>query len=575
MKELRQIVHFLKPHWGWAVISPICVATEVVAELLQPHIMSIIVNQGVLGGDTSLIVPLGIRMVLVVLVGMLGGLLSIFAAGTVSYRMGADIRSALFRKTMSLSFKNIDKLQTGSLITRMTGDVQRVQSVVQASMRLLFRSPILFFGAVSMMLMIHLGLSSVLLVLLPVLIFFVVMILKHAYPQFLAIQKLTDRQNTIVQEYVSGIRVVKSHVNEQGEYERFKKNNDELVESSLRVTRWVVLLGPVMSLLLNIGIAVIVYYGAQLLDVGEINVGDIMACVNYMAQILLSLMMASRIIMSITEASASMYRIDEVLLADDDEVVEVSAEGNDTTDAIVFDHVSFSYDENHRRGTEVLNDVSFSIRKGGTLAIVGGTGAGKSTVTNLIARFYRPSSGKIWLEGKDINDIEEERLRQMVGLVMQESLLFSGTLRDNLRWGNLSATDDELMRACAVARISDFVEAQPDGLNYRVSPKGMNLSGGQRQRLSIARTLAGHHDIILLDDCLSAVDLRTDSLIRKELAKVEATKVIVAQRMNTIRNADKILVLEQGEIIGQGTHEELYASCPLYREMCDKQMNAN
>lgn len=575
MRELRQIMHFLKPHWRWAIISPICVATEVVAELLQPYIMSVIVNQGVLGGDTSLIVPMGIRMVLVVLMGMLGGLLSIFAAGTVSYRMGADIRSALFRKTMSLSFKDIDQLQTGSLITRMTSDVQRVQSVVQASMRLLFRSPILFFGAVSMMLMIHLGLSSVLLVLLPVLIFSVVLILKQAYPQFLVIQKLTDRQNTIVQEYISGIRVVKSHVNERGEYERFKRNNDELVDSSLRVARWVVLLGPVMSLLLNIGIAVIVYYGAQLLDVGEINVGDIMACVNYMAQILLSLMMASRIIMSITEASASMSRIDEVLLADDEEPVDMSVKRTETSDAIVFDHVSFSYDKNPRRGTEVLNDISFSIRKGGTLAIVGGTGAGKSTITNLIARFYHPTSGKIWLDGTDINDIDEERLRQMVGLVMQESLLFSGTLRENLRWGNLSATDDDLMRACSMARIADFVEAQPDGLDYQVSPKGMNLSGGQRQRFSIARTLAGCHDIIVLDDCLSAVDLRTDSLIRKELAKVDATKVIIAQRMNTIRNADKILVLEQGEIIGQGTHEELYASCALYKELCDKQMNAN
>lgn len=573
MKELKQILHFLKPHWRWAILSPICVATEVVAELLQPHIMSVIVNEGVLGGDTSLIYTMGIRMVVVVVLGMLGGLLSIFAAGTVSYRMGADVRSALFRKTMSLSFKHVDQLQTGSLITRMTSDVQRVQSVVQASMRLLFRSPILFMGAVSMMLMIHLGLSSVLLVLLPLLIFFVVLILKRAFPQFLAIQETTDRQNTILQEFISGIRVVKSHVNEEGEFDRFKTNNDELVERSLRVARWVVLLGPVMSLLLNLGIAAIVYYGAILLQLGDVNVGDIMACVNYMAQILLSLMMASRIIMSITEASASMRRIDEVLLTEDDRYDSPEDISSDDNFAIRFDHVSFSYDEESNAKAEVLSDISFSLRKGETLAIVGGTGAGKTTLMSLLARFYPPTSGRVYLLGKDIASYSEDELRHCVGMVMQETLLFYGTLRDNLKWGNLSATDEELLDACEKARIRDFVETQPEGLDYTVSQKGLNLSGGQRQRFSIARTLAGHHDILILDDCLSAVDMQTEAAIKRSLSKIGATKVIVSQRMSTVRHADMILVLEQGRMIGYGDHEELYASCELYKEMCDRQMN--
>lgn len=573
MKELKQILHFLKPHWRWAILSPICVATEVVAELLQPHIMSVIVNEGVLGGDTSLIYTMGIRMVVVVVLGMFGGLLSIFAAGTVSYRMGADVRSALFRKTMSLSFKHVDQLQTGSLITRMTSDVQRVQSVVQASMRLLFRSPILFMGAVSMMLMIHLGLSSVLLVLLPLLIFFVVLILKRAFPQFLAIQETTDRQNTILQESISGIRVVKSHVNEEGEFNRFKTNNDELVDRSLSVARWVVLLGPVMSLLLNLGIAAIVYYGAVLLQVGDVNVGDIMACVNYMAQILLSLMMASRIIMSITEASASMRRIDEVLLKDEEDFIPTGCPSADDCFAIRFDHVSFSYDEESNAKAEVLSDISFSLRKGETLAIVGGTGAGKTTLMSLLARFYPPTSGRVYLLGKDIASYSEDELRHCVGMVMQETLLFYGTLRDNLKWGNLSATDEELLDACEKARIRDFVETQSEGLDYTVSQKGLNLSGGQRQRFSIARTLVGHHDILILDDCLSAVDMQTEAAIKRSLSKIDATKVIVSQRMSTVRHADMILVLEQGRMIGYGDHEELYASCELYKEMCDRQMN--
>ncbi len=571
LRELKQILHFLKPHWRWAILSPICVATEVVAELFQPHIMSVIVNEGILAGDSSVIYTLGIRMVAVVLVGMLGGLLSIFAAGTVSYRMGADLRSSLFRKIMGLSFRQVDKLQTGSLITSMTADVQQVQSVVQASMRLLFRSPILFVGAVSMMLMIHLRLSSILLVLLPLLIFIVSFILKRAFPQFLAIQQRVDRQNTIVQEYVSGIRVVKSHVNEKGEFDRFKQNNDDLVARSLRVTRWVVLLGPAMSLLLNIGIAVIVYYGAILLGEGEVNVGDIMACVNYMAQILLSLMMASRIIMSMTEASASMRRIDEVLLSAEESVPASDPSLRPADEAICFDHLSFSYEEDAKGMREVLSDISFSVKKGETLAIVGGTGAGKSTVTSLLARFYYPTAGHLYLNGKDIASYEEEALHRCVGMVMQETLLFHGSLRDNLRWGNLSATDEDLLCACEKAQIREFVEAQPEGLDYVVSQKGLNLSGGQRQRFSIARTLVGTHEILVLDDCLSAIDLQTEAKIRKTLSELKVTKVIVSQRMSSIRHADKILVLEQGRLLGYGNHEELYDSCPLYKEMCDRQ----
>ncbi len=572
MNELKHILRFLRPHWKWAVLSPLFVATEVVAELLQPYIMSNIVNQGVLGGNSSLIVPMGIQMAVIALLGMVGGLLSIFAAGTVSYRMGADIRSALFRKTMDLSFRDMDKLRIGSLITRMTSDVQRVQGVVQASMRLLFRSPVLFVGAVSMMLMVHLGLSSVLLVLLPILFFSIIKLLKHVYPQIINIQSAMDRQNTIVQEYVSGIRVVKSHVNEEGEQERFRTNNDEMVERSLRVARWMTLLGPIMSLLLNIGIAVIVYYGARLLELGEVNVGDIMACVNYMAQILLSLLMGSHIIVSITEARASMSRVDDVLSSAEPMSAEVRDGAGDSSDmAIVFDHVSFSYDDGV--GKEVLRDLCFSVKRGGTLAIVGGTGSGKSSVANLIARFYQPSAGTIWLNGQELNSYGEERLRKEVGMVMQDALLFSGTLRDNLRWGNLSATDDDLLLACEKAQIADFVKAQPEGLDYQVSQKGMNLSGGQRQRFSIARAIVGDYPILLLDDCLSAVDMRTEMLIRKELEEIEATKVVISQRMSSVRHADHILVMEQGRIIAQGTHESLYASCDLYKEMVDNQMH--
>ena len=267
-----------------------------------------------------------------------------------------------------------------------------------------------------------------------------------------------------------------------------------------------------------------------------------------------------------------MSRVDDVLSSAEPMSAEARDGADDSSDmAIVFDHVSFSYDDGV--GKEVLRDLCFSVKSGGTLAIVGGTGSGKSSVANLIARFYQPSAGTIWLNGQELNSYGEERLRKEVGMVMQDALLFSGTLRDNLRWGNLSATDDDLLLACEKAQIADFVKAQPEGLDYQVSQKGMNLSGGQRQRFSIARAIVGDYPILLLDDCLSAVDMRTEMLIRKELEKIEATKVVISQRMSSVCHADHILVLEQGRIIAQGTHESLYASCDLYKEMIDNQMH--
>ncbi|MBP5364835.1 MAG: ABC transporter ATP-binding protein [Bacteroidales bacterium] len=569
---MKELLRFLRPHLLLTILSPVFVTVEVVAELIQPDIMSGIVNEGVLGGNTSIILPEGIKMLIITLVGMLGGVLSIIAAGHVAYSFGADMRSAVFRKISYLSFSSIDNLQTGSLITRMTSDVSRVQSVIQASMRLLYRAPFMFIGAIFMVLSIDLGISSILLILLPILTFSIIFILKKSFPLFMVVQQRTDRLNTVVQETLAGVRVIKAYGQEEREKKRFAQANNDLIETNLKVSRRIILLGPVMSLILNIGIAVIVYYGARLVEAQSINVGDIMACTNYLTQILMSLMMASHVIMSMTEAKASLSRINEVLLTENN--IAQSA-GNKafapSANAIQFDNVSFKYDPNSASYT--LRNISFGIGSGQTIAIVGGTGSGKSTLALLMARFYDATEGRISISGTDINKLSTNELRRHVGIVMQQSFLFSGTIADNLRWGRPDATDDDIICACKQAQIYDFVQSLPDGINQQVSQQGVNLSGGQRQRLAIARTLIGRPDILILDDCLSAVDLKTEALLRQTLKELPATKVIIAQRISTIKDADLILILENGELVDQGTHDKLLQRCGIYREICESQQS--
>jgi ATP-binding cassette subfamily B protein len=577
LKNFREILHFLKPHWKLALVAPLLVLIEVGAELAQPKLMAEIVNNGVLGGEEGIILPVGLKMLFIILCGMVGGVLSIYAAGKVSYAFGADIREALFRKIEYFSFENIDKLQAGSLITRMTSDITRVQHVVQASMRLLFRAPFLFIGSIFMFFSISGNLTFILFVLLPILLFSVIYILRKAFPLFLVVQRKMDRLNTVIQETMAGIRVVKAYVREEGEKERFGKANDDLIDTTLKVSKTVVFLSPIMSLILNIGIVAVIWFGAKGVVSGDMNIGDIMACTNYMAQVLMSLMMASRVIMSITQAQASMERIQEVLHTENkikvstDKLPVVKEGGN-----IVFDHVWFRYgeqsqveeNEDHESSDGyVLRDISFSVKSGETLAIVGGTGSGKTTLVHLLSRFYDVTEGRILIDGEDIRNYTPEELRKKIGIVMQKTVLFSGTIEENLRWGKKDATDEELRRATSQAQIDGFIQGLKDGYDYYIEQGAVNLSGGQKQRLSIARTLLARPEIIILDDSLSAVDYRTESNIRKVLSHIPATKVIIAQRIGSIMDADKILLLEDGNRIGYGTHEELLESNQIYNEI--------
>lgn len=571
MKSIKVILAFLKQHLSLTLMAPLCVIIEVAAELAQPKIMSEIVNRGVIGGESEIITSLGIKMLALTLTGLCAGIFSIYAAGKVSYAFGADMRTKMFSRIQKFSFSNIDRLQTGSLITRITSDVTQVQNVIQASMRLLFRAPFMFIGAIVMVFMLDMKMVYILIVILPILLFTIIYILKKSFPLFTIVQQKMDKFNTIVQELLSGIRVVKAYVREDGEKKRFEASNEDYIASSLKVSKLIILMMPAMSFIMNLGIVGVIWFGEYEVADGNLNVGDIMACTNYMTQILMSLMMAQRVIMSITQAEASMVRINEVLETEceldlQSTGVEIPEDGY-----LEFDNVSFQYEGSNK---SQLSNISFKINKGETLAILGSTGSGKSTLVNLIPRFYDVTEGAIKIGGKDIREIDRKALQNSVGMVMQNTVLFSGTIADNMRMGNENSTDDEIIEALRQADIADFVLSLPDGLNHVIEQDATNISGGQRQRISIARTLISKPDILILDDSLSAVDLITESKIRKALNKLQMTKIIIAQRISSIKDANKILMIEDGKMLCYGTHDELYNSSVEYKEVYDSQVQS-
>lgn len=571
MKSIRIILQFLKKHLTLTLMAPLCVIIEVTAELVQPKIMSEIVNRGVIGGESDIITALGLKMLIITLVGVCAGVFSIYAAGQVSYAFGADMRTKMFTRIQKFSFSNIDRLQTGSLITRITSDVTQVQNVIQASMRLLFRAPFMFIGAIVMVFMLDLKMAYILIIILPILLFTIIYILKKTFPLFTIVQQKMDKFNTVVQELLSGIRVVKAYVREQGERERFEASNEDYIASSLKVSKLIIIMMPAMSFIMNLGVVGVLWFGEYEVADGRLNVGDIMACTNYMTQILMSLMMAQRVIMSITQAEASMVRINEVLETECELDLQATGVNVPEEGDLEFNNVSFRYEGSNK---DQLSNISFNIKKGETLAILGSTGSGKSTLVNLIPRFYDVTEGSIKIGGKDIREIDRKSLQNSVGMVMQNTVLFSGSIADNMRMGKEDATEEEMIDALKKADIADFVLSLPDGLNHKIEQDATNISGGQRQRISIARTLISEPDILILDDSLSAVDLITESKIRKALNKLKMTKIIIAQRISSIKDANKILMIEDGKMLCYGSHDELYKTSAEYKEVYDSQVQS-
>lgn len=559
---------FMKPYWLFCILAPLLMVLEVSMDLLQPLLMASIVDDGIMKGDIAHIQRNGLLMIGVAFIGLLGGVgCNIFAA-MASQNFGNDLRIRLFEHIQTLSFRNLDRLKTGSLITRLTNDVVQLQNFSQMILRMFVRTPMLLIGSLVMAIAISPSLTSVLLVSVPVLILILFFLIKRSFPLFSAMQSKLDGVNTVLQESLLGVRVIKAFVRADYEQDRFDQVNNEYTGTAIKAVRLIALNLPVLTLVLNASIVAVLWFGGLQHWGGTLAVGNLIAFINYMTQLMMSMLMLGGMLAFISRAKVSSDRVNEVL-ATSSEITEApdAAAAAIHRGHLEFEHVSFAYDE---AGSEqVLKDISFTVDPGQTVAIVGATGSGKSSLVGLIPRFYDVSGGEIRIDGTPLPSMELDRLRGSIGMVMQQVLLFSGTIRDNLRYGRPEATDEEVIRAAKAAQAHEFIANMPEGYDTQLGQRGVNLSGGQKQRLSIARALLTRPSILILDDSMSAVDLATEARIQEALEDLmkDTTCIVIAQRLSTAAGADLILVLEDGRIAAQGTHEELLQASPIYQDI--------
>lgn len=570
---MLKLARYLKYYKLQVTIGPVFKLLEAIFELIVPLIMANIIDIGVKNGDTNYIAKQGVLLVILGVTGLLSALICQYSASFASQGVGTILRRDLFHHINTLSHKEIDIIGTPSLITRMTSDINQIQLAVAMLIRLVIRAPFLVVGAMIMASTVSLKLSVIFFGAAALIGLTLYIIMSKSVPFFKTIQKRLDRISLISRENLRGNRVIRAFARQDEEEEKFSKAAQELTDASISAGRISVLLSPLTCIITNIAIALIIWFGGMNVNIGELSQGDIIALVNYMTQIMLAMVVVADLVVIFTRASASAQRINEIFETKTS-VTEEKAEKNPTAEndnAIEFRNVSFSYGEG-----EALKNVTFSIKKGETLGIIGGTGSGKSTFVNLIPRFYDATKGQVLVNGVDVKKYEIETLREKIGVVAQKTVLFKGSLRKNMQWGKEKATDDEIIKALKIAQSWDFVEKLPGKLDFDVAQGGKNFSGGQRQRLTIARALVKQPDILILDDSFSALDFATDANLRKELKEQTSgmTVVIVSQRASTIRNADKIVVLDEGECVGIGTHQELYKNCSEYREICLSQLSA-
>lgn len=570
---MLKLARYLKYYKLQVTIGPVFKLLEAVFELIVPLIMANIIDIGVKNGDTNYIAKQGVLLVILGVTGLLSALICQYSASFASQGVGTILRRDLFHHINTLSHKEIDIIGTPSLITRMTSDINQIQLAVAMLIRLVIRAPFLVVGAMIMASTVSLKLSVIFFGAAVLIGLTLYIIMSKSVPFFKTIQKRLDRISLISRENLRGNRVIRAFARQDEEEEKFSKAAQELTDASISAGRISVLLSPLTCIITNIAIALIIWFGGMNVNIGELSQGDIIALVNYMTQIMLAMVVVADLVVIFTRASASAQRINEIFEAKTS-VTEEKAEKNPTAEndnAIEFRNVSFSYGEG-----EALKNVTFSIKKGETLGIIGGTGSGKSTFVNLIPRFYDATKGQVLVNGVDVKKYEIETLREKIGVVAQKTVLFKGSLRKNMQWGKEKAIDEEIIKALKIAQSWDFVEKLPGKLDFDVAQGGKNFSGGQRQRLTIARALVKQPDILILDDSFSALDFATDANLRKELKEQTRgmTVVIVSQRASTIRNADKIVVLDEGECVGIGTHQELYKNCSEYREICLSQLSA-
>ncbi len=565
-----RLLKFLKSKWYFAVLAPLFMLLEVTMDLFQPTLMADIINIGVANGDVSYIFSTGLRMLGVALLGVVGGVgCTVFSSITAAY-YGMDLRNAIFKKIQTLSFAEIDKLKTSSLITRVTNDVMQMQHIVLMGLRAMVRSPLLFIGGIVMAIRLSLKLSVVFFVIVPVICLVIFIILSRATPFFRLVQQRIDRVNTVMRENLLGIRVIKAFVGSKTEEKRFKSANDDLMNTNITAQNITMLLMPIVNVIMQFGVVAVLWFGGLMFGSGEILTGDIMAFINYLLQIMFSLMMTVMLFLNFSRAKASADRINEVL----DTTVSVT-ESENATDISGFDvefkNVSFRY---HNSGEWVLNDISFKANQGETIGIIGATGSGKSTLVSLIPRLYDVKKGEILIGGKNLKQLKIKNLRDKIGIVLQESILFSGSIRDNLMFGNKNASDELIEKCVKTAQAYDFIESLPKKYESSVEQRGKNLSGGQKQRVSIARTLIREPKILIMDDSSSALDMATEARLQTALREnmSDCTTFIIAQRISGVMYCDRIIVLDGGKISGFASHSELMETNEIYRSIAVSQL---
>ena len=567
-----RLMRYLKPYALQVAGVLILTLAGVFSELLLPRLMGNIVDRGVATGDLKYIYRTGGVMLAIAILGTAATVISRYMSSKAAVAFGRDLRSDVFKTVESFSLNEIDKMGTSSLITRTTNDVSQMQNITIMSMRMMIRAPFMMIGGIIMATSTNLELSKVLLISAPVLVVVIWIIGAKGFPLFKEIQKKIDDLNRVLRESLTGIRVIKAFNKTDYEKKRFNQANRDLTDAALKVGRIMALMMPILNVVLNFTLVGVIWYGSSLIEIRGLEVGELMAFIQYVSQIMFSLIMVSMIFVMLPRASASAERINEVLDMESDIIDgSKSIEDNSIRGELRLDDVAFKYQD---ASTPAVEDIAFATKMGETTAIIGGTGSGKTTILNLLMRFYDPTGGRILINGADIKTIHQEELRSRFGLVSQKAVLFTGTIRENITFGKEDATDEEIVESLKIAQAWDFVSEKEEGLDYVLAQGGRNLSGGQKQRLAIARALVRKPEFYLFDDSFSALDFSTDKRLRDALKPYTADSavIVVAQRVSTIKDAENIIVLDNGRISGQGTHRELIESCQVYREIVLSQL---
>ncbi|MCB2288648.1 ABC transporter ATP-binding protein/permease [Clostridium sp. CS001] len=576
---------YIKKYWKPFLLAVFCLTVEAVCDLLQPTIMAKIVDVGVKNKDLSFVLKMSYVMLGVTALGALGAVSRNILASIVSQKFGSELRSDLFTKVQGFSFESIDKYDGASLLTRLTNDVTMVQNFTNGLMRIFVKAPLLCIGSFIMAVRLNAKMAMIFVVVIPIVVLLIVMNMKIGYPFFRKIQKALDNVNSVMREYLSGVRVVKAFNRFSYETNRFKKSNKNLSDISTNAMRIMAIFPPGITLIVNLGIVATIWIGGVKVNSGNMQVGEIIAFINYMTQILFSLMMISNVFTMFVRAKASAERIGEVFNeektlknlpelsgASVTNFLKDNGKDSEVKGRIDFENVSFSYPGT--TGEPVLKNLTFSCSQGETIGIIGSTGSGKTSMVSLITRFYDVNKGKIKINNIDIRDMDVKNLREKIAIVPQKIVLFSGSIMDNIRWGKEAATVDEIKVAAEAAQAHEFISLLPEGYNTVLGQGGVNISGGQKQRISIARALIKQSEILILDDCTSAVDVTTEAKIRDAIKTYSGklTCLIIAQRITSVINADKILVLENGELVGKGNHGELMETCEVYKDIFRSQI---